>query len=131
MTLKQFLRKHFSEVYEMIYAEAGQIFKQYNLCDIREDGHCRTTRAGRYPKHVRCCEGCQYHDLKRGCTVKALGCKLWYCVEVAEIVPDEARERLDNLEKVAGGLATGYREKKLDSLNCMMKIATDDRRENS
>lgn len=66
-----------------------------NPCQVRVDRRgTATCREGGSP----CCEGCQFLS-DRGCTVRADGCKFFFCPTAWASLSTEARARLDQLGK--------------------------------
>lgn len=85
-----------SKLYDELYEEADALFKEYNPCRI-EGNTCLYGRTTDDPVGKSfCCNGCD-HLCERGCTVKALSCKLWLCGMVANWAP---KEFLDKLQKI-------------------------------
>ena len=71
------------KLYDLIYAKADKLFKQYNPCNIRIENNvllCNTYDDIDNPKPQLCCGGCEYIRLF-GCTVKCLACKIGFCYE--------------------------------------------------
>lgn len=66
-------------MYNFIYLIADQLVKKYNPCDIQVNRSGFATCGGYYDK-PSCCDGCKYLSIK-GCTTKALGCKLDFCTK--------------------------------------------------
>ena len=62
-----------SQVYDKLYALAAKILNKSDAC-----GKCPITCTGSARSKSWCCSGCP-HLGSRGCTVQALGCKLWLC----------------------------------------------------
>ena len=82
-----------SAIYDRIYDIADRLIKKHNPCNIYtkivpakklffnpifpeqliENTYCNSNGT----VNALCCEGCKYWD--KGCTVKALGCKLFLC----------------------------------------------------
>jgi hypothetical protein len=70
VTTEEFLSAKYDELYE----KASQILKKYNPCQV-ENWVCERGRQGGENFCCRCCE----HLSKKGCTVKALYCRVWLC----------------------------------------------------
>lgn len=70
------------QAYLSLYAEAEEVFRQYeNPCDIKSlpDGSIQCQRGISPVKGVAyCCRGCE-HATPTGCSIKSLGCKLYWC----------------------------------------------------
>lgn len=96
------------QLYSNYYAEADAILKKYNPCQISVDGKSCT---GGEP----CCSGCG-HLASTGCTVMALGCKVWLC-NTAIIKYPECYEELKALARraVKDGVPIGFRTSKKES----------------
>lgn len=86
MTLKEL-----SAEYDRLYEEADELFKEYNPCQF-ENGKCSRNRADIKSGHFRpegpcvsngCCTTtmCE-HLTPKGCSIKALGCKLHVCLYI-------------------------------------------------
>lgn len=78
-----------SKLYDLIYAKADRLFKQYNPCNIHIDKRgqlvCNNpkysyNRPGQQLQfwNSLCCVGCKYLG-NDGCTTKCLGCKVGLC----------------------------------------------------
>jgi hypothetical protein len=74
--------------YLRLYKAADDILKgPDNPCQIKVvDGQAtcvksreNNSRAWGHAHGTLCCGGCKHHDLEKGCTVQALGCKLGWC----------------------------------------------------
>ena len=66
-----------SALYDRIYDIADRLLKKHNPCNIRTEG-TKVSCTYRLCETRLCCGGCdKYWD--KGCTVKALGCKLFLC----------------------------------------------------
>ena len=66
-----------SALYDRIYDIADRLLKKHNPCNIHKDGK-RFSCTYRLCGTRLCCGKChKYWD--KGCTVKALGCKLFLC----------------------------------------------------
>jgi hypothetical protein len=72
-----------SRIYDELYEQADQLLKTYNPCEFGGEQGCVRNRL----KHNReyCCVGCRYLGAK-GCSVKALLCKLWICPELSVLI---------------------------------------------
>lgn len=68
-----------SELYDVLFDQADRIVKKVNPCNIRKNESGELVCNGVSPEW--CCGGCQYLTTN-GCSVKALGCKLWLCIQV-------------------------------------------------
>lgn len=71
-----------SKLYDRIYAIADKLLKKHNPCNIHVKNsrlYCSCHTAGCHKKYMLCCNGCKYGVSEHGCTVKALGCKLFLC----------------------------------------------------
>lgn len=96
----KFKKKELSQIYDILWGEADKILKEHNPCQIcvTERGiECSHTIRQSvfvgdplYEKHpnVLCCGKCKYHDLEKGCTVKALGCKVSLCGTAMDLNPE-------------------------------------------
>ena len=76
-------RKMLEWLYDQLYSAADKLFKQYKPCQIMNVPHMGGVICIRYdnPRFGMCCNGCRWLG-KKGCTVKALSCKLWYCHDI-------------------------------------------------
>ena len=74
---KDSIHKNEEVLYDTLYKASVNLFSKYNPCEIK-DGTCWRTR--NFSKKVDnfCCNGCEYVS-EKGCTVEAVGCKLWLC----------------------------------------------------
>lgn len=75
-------------LYSQLYREGQAVLDKYNPCQI--DPVAKTCRRGPLATHG-CCMDCD-HLGPNGCTVHALGCKLWLCGEAADAKPDASKE---------------------------------------
>lgn len=104
-----------SNAYDGLYRVAQDILRTHNPCNIRvEDGVkvCNGNLAA-------CCRGCK-HLTTNGCSVQALGCKLWLCHE-AEQRPENASVTIMLASLKTAGYAiglpvNGYRESKMKAI---------------
>lgn len=93
-----------SELYDVLYETADSILKKYDPCGFK-NGICK---AG-----GNCCEGCKYLS-KKGCTVKALSCKIWLCESAKKNNP-ECASALNSLGSVCQKFDLyGFRMRKED-----------------
>src|SRR5258706_3499307 len=106
-----FLKEKFSDIHDQIYDSAKELLKRENICQIEIiDGKVTCYASRKYPTitpHDKlCCKGCTYHDPKKGCTVRSLGCKLWLCheLESEKQVSEHASAHLKTLRGVAASL---------------------------
>lgn len=95
--------------YMSLYDKADKLFKKHKPCQHDKEGRCedyRNCSGG----SCNCCCGCEYLGPK-GCTVKSLACKLWYCNVIYNEHP-QLREELDKLKHGAQhqGIAMGIRQ---------------------
>ncbi len=100
--------KHYSDLYN----RASGILKMHNPCQIQVEGG-KVSCAGTYSNlEGLCCNGCK-HLGPTGCTVEALGCKVWLCRGIAAQFP-EADKQLEDLrqEGLAHGVYGGCRQAK-------------------
>jgi len=70
-----------SKLYDVLYDYADKLLKIQDLCSIKKcNGKtlCNYNRFGNGSRVHLCCQGCDYISDK-GCTVKALGCKIRFC----------------------------------------------------
>ena len=78
-----------SKLYNLIYAKADRLFKQYNPCNIHIDKRkqlvCNNPRYNHDKPNQQlhfwnslCCVGCE-HLGDNGCSIKYLGCKVALC----------------------------------------------------
>ena len=117
-------RKLLSRAYDRLYAEADALFKEYNPCQIRRTPEGNSCLGGSHkPSASFCCNGCRYLR-KNGCGVKSLSCKLWLChaLSVNNGVPQEFKEKLQDIRKRAYGLLYYPRMSKKASLNRALDI---------
>jgi len=69
----------YSKMYDYVYIIADYLWKLYNPCQIK-NGMCRYNNAWHREKHqTTCCGNDCKHLSKNGCTIKSLGCKLYWC----------------------------------------------------
>jgi len=97
-----------SAIYDLLCQRAEMAIEKYDPCHIRE-GRCR--------RDEFCCDGCR-HLGQAGCTVKALACRVWLCIE-AENDPRNAQCKriLREIAAVADQLKiNGYRCSKEENL---------------
>ncbi len=98
---KQFVS--WSLEYDLFYAKADYLFKKYNPCKFdNKTGLCEGVRTNAiwfqewWTPFVLCCNACtidrrrsKNHSKEKGCRIRALGCKLFYCHRQSLGVPDE------------------------------------------
>lgn len=117
-------KRGLERLYDGLYLAGQRLFDKYDPCKIRPTE--KTNKKGRQlmlcakydrPSLARlcCCEECDYLG-KKGCRVKALGCKLWLCWSGKKKCPELTR-RLIILNRIgdAHGLI-GFREPKVRSI---------------
>lgn len=77
-----------SDLYDALFKEGQEVLKD-NPCQIRRDAdgviYCLYGRGS--TNGTWCCESCQ-HLTKDGCSVQALGCKVWACMALDVARPD-------------------------------------------
>jgi hypothetical protein len=69
------------KLYDLLYAKADKLLKQYNPCNIRvEQGKliCNNASMCKRNGESLCCADCDYLG-NNGCTTNCLGCKLGMC----------------------------------------------------
>jgi hypothetical protein len=113
-TFHQYLRRRKGDYWKLNFRKPGEfisakdrlrnnevigqvqvILDAENPCQVRVDRRgVATCREGGSP----CCEGCQFLS-DRGCTVRADGCKFYFCPAAWASLSTEARARLDQLGK--------------------------------
>lgn len=102
------------QLYSEYYAEADAILKKYNPCQISADGKSCT---GGEP----CCDGCS-HLKATGCTVMALGCKVWLCVTASTRYPECYNElKILAVKAIKDGIPLGYRTSKAESFDLELR----------
>lgn len=103
-------RMELSKLYDNLYDKGNKLIKKYNPCQIK-NGICIT-------KEKCCCHGCDYLT-KKGCSVKALSCKLFLCNNVRFIGKNNWKldDKLEKLREIAreNGLYF-YRASKEDTI---------------
>ena len=83
------------ELYDRLYDIGNFLLNKHNPCSIKK-GTCN----GPYTTSF-CCDDCKYLTAK-GCTVKALRCKLWLCHTVPPNKhPNKIVEQFDRLSHIA------------------------------
>lgn len=104
--MKRLTKKQWKRKYYYLYNKANKLIKDVNPCKWKND-RCdehNNTSSG-------CCGACKYLSNK-GCTVKALQCKLWLCSYLHKKYP-ELSKALNELWRVANrnlGLQYGIRQ---------------------
>jgi len=91
--------------YNEIYDEAVKLFEGKNICQFGEDGLCIRARNVSFfngDKEELCCCGCKKLCKGKGCTVKALTCKLWFCDYAWEAMPFDLKVKVQHLRERAG-----------------------------
>ena len=104
------------KLYDLIWAKADRLIKQYNPCNIRytDNGlRCNNACMVKDCGNDLCCGGCKWLDKKIGCTVKSVGCKVgtcwegstWYDIFEDDLslinIPDTFITQMDRLRKIA------------------------------
>ncbi len=83
-------------LYDTLY-EMGQAFiKFYNPCKFGSDGKCLASR-GFLNRDSFCCSKCK-HVTDKGCSVKALACKLSFCGAAIQELTPVAKKFLEILQ---------------------------------
>lgn len=90
-------RNKINKLFNELYNQLDRLFKKYNPCDIRHDVNgvlvCRgvldknsSWYTGNKPTGKLCCQDCKNprHLSKKGCAIKALGCKRYICDSIWE-----------------------------------------------
>ena len=107
------LRDQLTRIHNALYDRASKLIRQQNPCQIQAGPHCATCAASRLGHETNrglCCEGCKFLGAN-GCTVKALGCKLWTCRTAGNNLEGWAFRHLDKLSRRARRLTlNGCRE---------------------
>lgn len=113
-TLEKLDKQQLSDLYDKLYDELDAFLKKHNPCKIRLEKNrvtCVHTRknGGTWPGTEKlCCEHCtKYWD--NGCTVKALGCKVYLCNKAERNLTDEAITDWHNLRERVFRLANNLR----------------------
>lgn len=91
-----------AEVYDKLYALAAKILDKSRACSTCPIGSC-TKFLGRFTETYTkswCCYGCP-HLGDNGCTVQALGCKLWLCTKEMGSLPFRWEKKIAKLEEIA------------------------------
>jgi len=87
-------------MYDFIYLIADQLVKKCNPCNIQISRSGLATCDGWLI--TLCCDGCDHLSIK-GCTTKALGCKLAFCEESCTTIDKKCPDlhlKLDKLKMV-------------------------------
>jgi hypothetical protein len=76
--------KAFRKRYMQYYNEAQSLIDKHDPCGTRrheEAGLCLedVVYHGGKSRPIRCCPGCPHHNVKTGCSVLSLSCKIWFC----------------------------------------------------
>lgn len=82
-------RKRLGAIYDRMYKKADKLLKEHNPCritPIKEKPGCFSCAGSWSGGSTLCCAGCLWFD--KGCTIKALGCKLWLCSRTAHKNPE-------------------------------------------
>ncbi len=95
------------EMYDILFNIGQQTIDYYDPCGWK-NGTCRRMHSSKEPDKG-CCEGCKHLNPK-GCTVRSLDCKLWFC-EVPP-VPKECPAELKILRLVAEYCGVPIRNRK-------------------
>ena len=86
-----------SALYDRIYDIANRLIKKYSPCNIRtkipsaKDLRITICNCKFCGDDSLCCYGCKYWN--NGCTVKALGCKLFLCRAVSRAVKNRVLQK--------------------------------------
>jgi len=79
--------KRKEEVYDIVWALADDLIKKYNPCRMKKGvcikrriNGCCSTYDYKSKKHGETI--CKYLDEDKGCTIQALGCKLYLCSDM-------------------------------------------------
>lgn len=92
-----------TKVYDQLYRLASKILEKSSACATCPlgpyTGKAQPNGPNKYTKNW-CCGGCP-HLGPNGCTVKALGCKLWLCGQGSGRVAPKWRRRLEKLQYIA------------------------------
>lgn len=92
-------------LYDGLYLAGQRLLDKYKPCNIRPSGKLDKGGSalmfctGYNSPWYCCCGGCKYIG-KNGCTVKALSCKLWLCIEVKRANPELAK-KMQSLLRIA------------------------------
>lgn len=107
MRVKQILSKaSLEKEYNEIYDEAIKLLEGKNVCQFGDDGLCIRARNNILFTNINqreelCCYGCKSLCKGKGCTVRALTCKLWFCNHAWEAMPFELKVKIQELQKRA------------------------------
>lgn len=83
------------EKYREFYETMDEIIKETNPCDVKiENGiaTCRRSRRQNDTTGVLCCGGCKHLSMKKGCKVKSLACKIWFCPDAIKSLIEKDNE---------------------------------------
>lgn len=92
-----------SEVYDKLYDLAARLLRGANACancPVKSPPRKLGDLLWRERSKTWCCGGCR-HTSDTGCTVKALGCKLWLCGNADSGWTLRLGRRLDKLVRIA------------------------------
>lgn len=92
--IKNKLRKRYYELFSRI----EKVFDKYHLsnyCEIKNN-LCVENRSGYMSGKDCCCSNCKHLSVK-GCTIKAISCKLWFCDSIFNKLPTEAIKEIEEL----------------------------------
>ena|SRR3990167_3269596 len=97
------------DLYSKFYRTAAAVLKSENPCNIQRDAAGTVTCRDGKP----CCNGCK-HLGPEGCTVEALGCKLWLCGSALKAHPaaNKTLHIIQRAASAAGVSAYAYRTSK-------------------
>lgn len=96
------IKNNLRERYYELFSRIEKVFDKYNLsnyCDIKNH-LCVENRKGYMNGKDCCCIDCK-HLSAGGCTIKAISCKLWFCISVIEKLPTGAIKELEELRTEA------------------------------
>ncbi len=93
--------KKLSIEYDRLYGEADKLFKKHNPCQFKGN-KCVYKGA---PRTNGCCGSCR-HLTPKGCSVKCLGCKTFFCEGNYCKVSNGFLNRLHDLREEASQIST-------------------------
>jgi hypothetical protein len=114
---RQFSIKYLERVYDRLCIAADKLLKEYNPCKIKNNKCVGCRSLGGYGSNNTkqlCCIACKYWKENKGCTVKALSCKLWLCDSLKDKLDSNFKIKMERLIAIASwvGLTTHYRMSK-------------------
>ena len=99
MKAKQLSVEEMSALYDRIYDIADRLIKKHNPCNIlriKDLLYCHDYTKKYGGSTQLCCACCKKHWSEKGCTVKALGCKLFLCYSTKNKILRRRFQRLRN-----------------------------------